>query len=1169
MTQLMRNNLLLAAALLLLPPWGDAFAASAKKISPLSDSIRKVRKAPPLSAREAFRKFTGRHGNDWKVRYSPRTALPEALTGGASIRYAGTPEQAAEAFFNDNKDLLKADPQALRLVNKKEFLGVTHLQYQQYKDGLPVEFSYARVHITSDGRVSGYQGKFEPDLDAFPAPAVAESAAVMAAAADLGRPLPATRVELVIFPDEESGERRLAWKIKGRNNGLWVYYVDAANARVLLKYDALHRAGCPGYTGAIGTSSAAVYEISPIPTDPSSGNLDFPSWSAGPVNRSLRDQYVWAGSYSSRTVTNAYGDYCTNQGGKAFSSLKGPYFSVTNFRGESARWSNGTLESATPSTPLQSPHPYENSQEYSYSVTVPDSWTGAGWKFAMALPRFTAFNVGELDIFGSLNDADQVQILSGGLSGNSIVGSYTGLRRNAFYGASVEDPSFTVKLRTDEAGTYNGFIMDHTKVLMLGAGHDITSNGTGSVLWSPGQSGVYLDTGLGNTNALAEANVFYHLNKARRYFDTLNIDPVSGNPPADLSRRVPVMVHAHGDADLVGQSCGIGCGGMLNAYYDLENDNIMIGDGPMDAYGNYRNFALDGTIVRHEYIHLVVNRIYPIINYGEFGAISEAMADYFSLASFWSDTCSGCSTLTKLGNFIGAGEASTRDLSGAAPTGVRVMPDDWWGQVHEDSLPLSQALYSMKTGGSRSLGDFATGAYAGLRKSDVLTYAALFYFPDTFANFKDAMLDACRQFNTRWAGSCDTAAQNSIALAFSDHGIGTFSGGDIYERSATSLLCTSNNGPECAAELEDATSISATIYPLSDVDYYSLPLAAGNFTARLDLPPGSQDGTYTAYAMFLFDANRDYVAEAVPDIYNTYDGYCPAGGDCLTLSKSVTLSYTVPRAGRYYLVVAAAPNEYYGNSEANSQLPYTLTLDRSPAGSAAARIYAASYDNDEISFDVPYSFFAALIWPSSQTIANACSVTGAAGCPEQFFEYAQLRDHNYAPLDLTRTNLTGAYMADVPTARAFATDSFGISYVSGRVKLQPGFGARYPGVGTIHLELFGRNHLGHIVSLGVSNPVNLSAGAAEATAYNNIITAAGGSAIIKYAVTSPGSLSIKVYTQSGSLVKTVFDGPVPAGKGTVDWDGTNSSGGKAASGIYFVKTKGPGLDRVVKVAVVR
>ncbi|PKP75703.1 MAG: hypothetical protein CVT84_02020, partial [Alphaproteobacteria bacterium HGW-Alphaproteobacteria-6] len=65
----------------------------------------------------------------------------EALTGGKTSRYPGTPEQAAAAFFEDNKALLSIDPSALELTLKKEFSGVTHLQYQQYKDGLPVEFS--------------------------------------------------------------------------------------------------------------------------------------------------------------------------------------------------------------------------------------------------------------------------------------------------------------------------------------------------------------------------------------------------------------------------------------------------------------------------------------------------------------------------------------------------------------------------------------------------------------------------------------------------------------------------------------------------------------------------------------------------------------------------------------------------------------------------------------------------------------------------------------------------------------------------------------------------------------------------------------------------------------------------------------------------------------------
>ena len=75
--------------------------------------------------------------------------------------------------------------------------------------------------------------------------------------------------------------------------------------------------------------------------------------------------------------------------------------------------------------------------------------------------------------------------------------------------------------------------------------------------------------------------------------------------------------------------------------------------------------------------------------------------------------------------------------------------------------------------------------------------------------------------------------------------------------------------------------------------------------------------------------------------------------------------------------------------------------------------------------------------------------------------------------------------------------------------------------------------------------------------------------IIRYDVQSAGQLSIKIYTQAGTLVKTVYDGLVTEGKGTVDWDGTNVNGSKVASGIYFLMVKGPGIDKVDKIAVVR
>lgn len=1168
--------ILLFAALLLLAGGSSAFAGpSGKKrmTSPLAAGMRELRKSPSQETRAAFRAFAEKHGKDWRIRYSPRTALPEAITGGRSARYPGTPEQAAVAFFEDNKELLKVEPSSLRLVLKKKFMGLTHLQYQQYKDGIPIEFSYARVHVSDTGEVAGYQGRFEPDIPAGTVPSVSEHAAASAASAHLGRFVNFKKRELVIYPDEAEGELKLAWKLRGRSGGIWIYYVDAMDGSILYRYDDL-RYLCNGAAyNTQGSSSGTVYAVSPMPQYHANGySVTEDDW-AKPVELALRDQYFWVAGYSSATVTTAYGDYCASQTGKVFSSMKGPYFSVVNFRGASMHFDNGGGQWRTQGTPVSTPHPYSNSETYTYTVTLTDDWSGDGYVFAKAMPRFSAFSAGELDAYGSVNDEDIVHVKTS----ENTVASYLGVRTSPFVGAPVENPSYLIDLVTDASGTSDGFTVDISSYLVLTNAPTTSNNTTGSVVWSTYSATVYADTGLGGHTGLSEVNAFYHLNKVHRYFDGINVDHYNGGvPAADLSRQIPVMTHANGEPDTLA-GCSQ-CNGMLNAYYDLENHHILLGDGMRDYNDKLRSFALDGTIVRHEYIHFVVDQIYPIINFGEFGAISEAMADFFAASSFWNEGyCSpaaGCTgdNLVTLGAYVGVGEGAARDISASGkPHDSHIYPTDWLGEVHDDSLFLSQALYSLgNPNGSRYLGTFSTtgGTFDGRSKAEVLAFAALFYFPDTFSNYLDAMLDACTQLDTKWGGgTCDSGDRTAITAAFSDHGIGaaTIDLNDVYETASDSSLCDNNNGPECASDASSLSSLSATISPLGDIDYYSLPLSQGDFTARLDLPMSDTGGVYYAYSMFLFDEDREYLTEAVPNIYGTGGNACNLSGQCYTLDPSVTLTYTVPYGGgRYYLVVSAAPNMYYGNSEANSTTAYALALTRTPQGTASARIDVAAYDNDKISFNVPYPAF-----PSDGSISTQFISTAMANA-EFVYEYAQLRDHNYEPITLTKSNVSGSYLllSGVIDAAPSNTDTLGRRQISGNVQVQPGFAARYPGVGTVYLEIFGRNHMGHVVSLGVSNAINLTANRSEVTAYNNIITGSG-SSIIKYETQSAGHLSIKVYTVAGALVRTVYDGSVPSGQGTVEWNGTNSDGGEAASGIYFVKTKGPGLDKVVKVAIVR
>lgn len=1107
------------------PPYIPKEQKNYAKFSPLADSLRPQRREPEYKTLKSFKNFQVSSRKKWRVRFHPRTGLPESLVFGETIRYSGDPPAAARLFIEENKELLGVDYSKLSLFLKRKMLGVVHLWYKQEENGLPVEFAYVKIHINKEGRVIGYQAKYEPEIELSPFPFIDGNSAENKVSADLGGS-PSMSSSLVYYPDEFSGEVKLAWKTEARGggkSGSWIYYTDANTGEILFKYDKIQYACVSPFNQATGTVKGMVYEISPIPKQSFTLGVDTPPFEPKTA-KNLDKQYVWVGDYSSHTVVNN-GEYCSQRAGKVFASLKGPYFSVVNFRGPSAHFDNGSGQWFSDPTSRSSDHPYEINREYTYNITLSDTWTSQGKGFAKAMPRFTSFEVGAIDACGNINDDDEV-FLKG--PDGKVKAAYIGRRDSSFFGAPIESPSYTVYLNSGESGVFNGFDIDISSYLVLS---DTTtpSNATGSILWS---------TYTTQTTTDDEANAFYHLNEARSFFETINDNNIN------LDEQLTVMVNVFA-RDAVAGYC-TDTNSMYNAFYDMENNNIMFGDGPMDENGRYHSFALDGTIVRHEYTHYVVGRIYPIINFGEFGAISEAIADYFSLTSFEADGAN----IDKMGNFIGSGEASTRNLAGGPPNGLKIMPDDWNGEVHDDSMMISQALWDLRKG-ANALGNSSVPLYNGIPRSDVFIFASLFYFPDTFQNFYETMITVCKQIE---GSTCDQTMQDKITTAFSNHGIiGYFSGGDSYEP---------NNGAEEASDASTESSVSATVYPLADVDYYSINLKRGRFSASLALPETNDDGIYYSYGMVLFDSDREFIASAYPDPYNGYGGWCPTSGQCTTLTSNVDLSAEIESLGKYYLVVSASLNEYWGNSDTWSSSTYTLTLNFNPIGTADASIFSAAVDGDEISFEVPCTSFNMQSHPSSSTLSSA----------EFSFKYAMLLDHNKNPLSEARTDLPGGYLEEVAgTVQPDwgSGDTCQSGFITGRVKLKSGFSNRYPAAGTVYLQVFGINHLGNEASLGISGALHLTTNKNDATTYNNKILGGSGNSIIKYDLQSGGQMSVKIYTASGSLVKTVADSYVPAGKGTYEWDGTNSNGQKVSSGIYYVKINGPGVDKIEKVAVIR
>jgi flagellar hook assembly protein FlgD len=79
----------------------------------------------------------------------------------------------------------------------------------------------------------------------------------------------------------------------------------------------------------------------------------------------------------------------------------------------------------------------------------------------------------------------------------------------------------------------------------------------------------------------------------------------------------------------------------------------------------------------------------------------------------------------------------------------------------------------------------------------------------------------------------------------------------------------------------------------------------------------------------------------------------------------------------------------------------------------------------------------------------------------------------------------------------------------------------------------------------------------------------GGSCKLDVTALRAGNLTIKVYTATGALVKTLFDGPVAAGPATYNWAGDTAGGRVAASGVYIIQVRGPGVGKTLKVVLIK
>ena len=74
---------------------------------------------------------------------------------------------------------------------------------------------------------------------------------------------------------------------------------------------------------------------------------------------------------------------------------------------------------------------------------------------------------------------------------------------------------------------------------------------------------------------------------------------------------------------------------------------------------------------------------------------------------------------------------------------------------------------------------------------------------------------------------------------------------------------------------------------------------------------------------------------------------------------------------------------------------------------------------------------------------------------------------------------------------------------------------------------------------------------------------------VAYEVPAAGHVTLTVVDIRGRLVRTLIDGELPGGAGTVIWDGADQAGRACASGVYFHVLRSGGQASLGKMTLIR
>jgi Zn-dependent metalloprotease len=643
-------------------------------------------------------------------------------------------------FLEIYKDVLGINPKFLELKSHIKESNYHHITFYQHINGIPVEQGIVAVHINPEGKIYYYSSDYFPYDESIilnKKPSISPDYALGILLSDLSAEgIKNQKTELVYYPYLRT--LILSYKIRAfieNPLGDWVYFISAEDGSILKRRNELKTVY--GYVHG----------------------WCFPSTGADALKKyPMKNLYVYVGN--SRATTNASGYYSISATGTVKGYLKGPYVSVINDDTDEVEFiSEGTgntydvqsvaftWENTTNSTGLTG-----DDQTKLFSLPFTFKFYGKNYNSVYVCTNgFLSFtsnsNKYRPDPIPNTNNPNAMiapfwRDLNPAAGGGSITYSSSSSKfiitwNNIKNYRNSDRQTFQVVLYSNGVIEFRYKTITSGVSTTIGVENQTGSSGVTAPFPSNNKAYRFVPTSGGGGGEVSwewkypydestegkhttEIMVFYHTNYIHDYFKSFGF--------SGMDYQMSATVYSHYvDRYYSG----------ANAFY--YNGTMHFGRGNPD-YG-IKNMARSADVIYHEYTHGVTDKIYEnaggLPYEGQSGAMNEAWSDYFACTQFGDPL---------MGEWVMPSQYQRRLNNNLK------YPDDYVGEVHDDSRIYSGALWDFRVFTSKTV-------------ADRVTWRAYFYYPKDFLAGRNAMIQADQDLY-------EGAHKNEIIEAFARHGIG-------------------------------------------------------------------------------------------------------------------------------------------------------------------------------------------------------------------------------------------------------------------------------------------------------------------------------------------------------------------------------------------------------------